>query len=371
MAAPDARLSVARKAKFVPSPVSWHPTARRAHDQSAQALAAQATRGTASTCSMEEETIMQPTWTAADIVDLTGRRAVVTGANSGIGFHTALHLVAHGAQVVLACRDEGRGAEAARRIAEALPQAPVELQVLDLADLASIRRFAVAYGERQDGLDILVNNAGVMGGPRRPTTDGFEMHFGTNHLGHFALTGLLLPSLLARPGARVVTVSSQGAALARIDFANLQGERRYRWLAAYCQSKLANLLFAFELDRRARAANADLVSVVAHPGVATTNLLRDRHHLQDRFLALFLRLFAPSAAQGALPSLYAATVPAVRGSQYLGPGGFFGMRGLPTQVKPPRQALDLDTAQRLWAVSEELTGVRYDALAQAQLADAG
>ena len=168
MAAPDARLSVARKATFVPSPVAWHPTARRAHDQSAQALASQAIGGTASTRSIEEETIMQPHWTAADSVDLTGRRAVVTGANSGIGFHTALHLVAHGAQVVLACRDEGQGADAARRIAEAIPQAAVELQVLDLADLASIRRFAVAYGERQAGLDILVNNAGVMGGHAAP-----------------------------------------------------------------------------------------------------------------------------------------------------------------------------------------------------------
>ncbi len=213
-------------------------------------------------------------WTAADIPDLSGREAVVTGANSGLGFQTALELARHGARVVMACRDQGRGAQAVDRVRAAAPGAQVELGALDLAELASVRRFAAWYRERREreGLDLLVNNAGVMAIPHRRTADGFEMQLGTNHLGHFALTGLLLPLLTARPGARVVTVSSIAHRAGWISFGNLQRERRYERWTAYGQAKLANLLFAFELQRRADAVGVDLLSMAAHPGYAATNL---------------------------------------------------------------------------------------------------
>ena len=306
-------------------------------------------------------------WTQARIPDLTGRTAVVTGANSGLGLQTATQLAAHGAHVVMASRDQGRATAAATRIREAVPRAELEVRLLDLADLTSVREFASAYAERRVGLDILVNNAGVMAIPHRRTADGFEMQLGTNHLGHFALTGLLLPSLLARPGARVVTVGSTAASGGRIDFRDLQRERRYGRWSAYAQSKLANLLFALELDRRARAAGASLVSAAAHPGYAATNLQAaaprmEHRRLREAMVALANRLFAQSDVQGALPSLYAATAADVRGGDYFGPDGLFGQRGYPRRVSPPRRARDAETARRLWEVSEELTGVRYEAL---------
>ena len=213
-----------------------------------------------------------PPWTTDDIPDLSGRTAVVTGANSGLGFESALALTRAGAEVVLACRDQTKGAEAADRITGLVPSATVSLVPLDLSDLSSVRAFAAVIGERYAGLDILLNNAGVMAIPRRETADGFEMQFGTNHLGHFALTGLLLDSLLARPGARVVTVSSAVAQVGRIRFDDLQGTAKYGKWSAYSQSKLANQLFTLELDRRASRAGLDLVSVAAHPGYAATNL---------------------------------------------------------------------------------------------------
>lgn len=306
-------------------------------------------------------------WTAADIPDLGGRAAVVTGANSGLGFHTALELARHGARVMLACRDEGRGADAVHRIRDRAPQARVEVGGLDLADLASVRRFAQAYGSVHDGLDVLVNNAGVMAVPYRLTVDGFEAQLGTNYLGHFALTGLLLPALLARPGARVVTVSSQMHRSGRIHFDDLHGERRYRKWSAYAQSKLADLLFAFEVARRAEAAHVALVSVAAHPGYAATNLQLAgprlaRNPLAEKGFTLANRLFGQPDAQGALPSLYAATAPDVRGGEYFGPDGPFEQRGYPKRVGASKAARDERTAQRLWEVSERLTGVRYEAL---------
>jgi NAD(P)-dependent dehydrogenase (short-subunit alcohol dehydrogenase family) len=294
-------------------------------------------------------------WTAADIPDLDGRRAVVTGANSGLGFQIALELARHGASVVLAVRDLGRGEEAARKIGEA----HAEVRRLDLADLASVREFAEGFS---GGLDLLVNNAGVMALPRRTTADGFEMQLGVNHLGHFALTGLLLPALLKNPGARVVTMSSGAHAFGRIRFENLQGERHYqRWLA-YGQSKLANLLFAFELARRAALADLDLTSVAAHPGYAATNLQTQAARMENSRVKAALaelgnRVFAQSDAQGALPALYAATMPDVIGGEYFGPGGRSGMRGYPTRAQTSKSARDPELAARLWAVSEELTGV--------------
>ena len=306
-------------------------------------------------------------WTTADIPNLAGRSAVVTGANGGLGYETALALTGAGAQVVLACRDQVRGGVALERIRQAVPDGDVQLQRLDLADLASVRTFATDFSSAHDALDILVNNAGVMAIPRRETADGFEMQFGTNHLGHFALTGLLLDHLLARPGARVVTVSSIMARIGRIRFDDLQGSRRYGNWSAYGQSKLANQLFALEMSRRATARGTDLVSAAAHPGNAATGLQdvapRMRgSKVEERLWHLENRLFAQTAADGALPILYAATAPGVRGGQYFGPDRLFGLRGHPTPLSMVGAARDPETARRLWAVSEQLTGVRFGAL---------
>jgi NAD(P)-dependent dehydrogenase (short-subunit alcohol dehydrogenase family) len=247
------------------------------------------------------------------------------------------------------------------------PDVTVSLERLDLADLASIRVFASGFSDRYDRLDLLINNAGVMAIPRRETADGFEMQFGTNHLGHFALTGLLLDRLLARPGARVVTVSSTAARMGRIRFDDLQGDHRYRKWSAYGQAKLANQLFALELDRRARGAGVGLISVAAHPGWADTNLQAvgprmSGSSLMERLSGVGNRMMAQPAAAGALPSLYAATAPGVTGGRYFGPDGPFQVKGHPKQVPFLSAAKNPDTAWRLWEVSEQLTGVRFTAL---------
>jgi NAD(P)-dependent dehydrogenase (short-subunit alcohol dehydrogenase family) len=306
-------------------------------------------------------------WSAADIPDLKGRIAVVTGASSGLGRQTALELGRHGATVVMAVRDEAKGASVRSELLAEVPAADLQLRRLDLADLASVRSFAEEFADDHPRLDLLVNNAGVMATPRRTTVDGFELQFGTNHLGHFALTALLLPGLRARPGARVVTVSSGAAQMGRVRFGDLNGERRYQRWTAYSQSKLANLLFAFELDRRLRAAGLEIVSVAAHPGYAATHLQTvgaemDGNTVQRQLLELGNRVFAQSDAQGALPQLYAAVAPGVRGGDYYGPGGLFNMRGAPVKVVPPIQAHDTRAAHRLWEVSEESTGVSFGQL---------
>ncbi|MWA03472.1 SDR family NAD(P)-dependent oxidoreductase [Actinomadura sp. LD22] len=296
-------------------------------------------------------------WTAADIPDLQGRRAIVTGANSGIGYHTALQLARHGAAVVLACRSAERGQAAFDRIRAAAPGAALTLGALDLADLASVRGFAARYGD--DPLDILVNNAGVMALPRRTTADGFEMQFGTNHLGHFALTGLLLPALRAAASARVVTVTSGVAWSGRFRFDDLQGERRYSRWGAYGQAKLANLVFARELDRRV----PELTSVAAHPGYAATNLQEAGpkmagNSVMAKAMVLSNAVVAQSAATGALPSLYAATAPDVEGGACYGPR-LLQFRGSPVKVVTPPQAAKPGLGDRLWQISETLTGVTY------------
>jgi NAD(P)-dependent dehydrogenase (short-subunit alcohol dehydrogenase family) len=303
-------------------------------------------------------------WTAMDIPSLDGRTAVVTGANSGLGFHTALELARHGATVVMACRDDRRAAEALGRLRTELPAAPAATAPLDLANLSSVRDFASDYLSTHDGLDILVNNAGIMATARGRTADGFERQIGTNHFGHFALTGLLISSLLARPQARVVTVSSNAALWGRMSMDDLQSERRYEPWRAYSQSKLANLLFTFELARRAETAGRDVLSVAAHPGFAATELpgksaIGASSAFATAAADFFSRVFGQTAAQGALPQLYAATAPDVRAGDYFGPDQLFHQRGHPTRVSPPRAALDVDTAQRLWTMSEELTGVTY------------
>ena len=308
-----------------------------------------------------------PAWTTDDIPDLTGRIAVVTGANSGLGFESALALARAGADVVLACREQGKGADALDRIRLAVPDATISLSPLDLADLDSVAGFAAGFENGHDGLDILLNNAGVMAIPRRETADGFEMQFGTNHLGHFALTAHLLDSLLARPGARVVTVSSAVAQMGRIRFDDLQGTAKYGKWSAYSQAKLANQLFALELDRRASRHGVDLISVAAHPGYAATNLQSvgpqmSGSSLMERLTDVGNRIFGQSAAGGALPSLYAATAPGVSGGRYFGPGGFMAQRGAPKEVSFVKAAKDPDVARRLWGESEKLTGVMFGVL---------
>jgi NAD(P)-dependent dehydrogenase (short-subunit alcohol dehydrogenase family) len=291
------------------------------------------------------------TWTAQNVPDQSGRSVVVTGANSGIGFQATRVLAERGAEVVLAVRDITRGEAAAGRM-----QGAVRVRRLDLADLASVREFAAAAPDR---IDVLINNAGVMALPERRTADGFEMQLGTNHLGHFALTGLLLERLLAGTEPRVVTVSSNLHKRGRIDFDDLQGERAYDKWAAYGQSKLANLLFAYELQRR--AGNA-LRSLAVHPGLASTNLWAGGaagSRLGERIAARVGTLIGQSDAMGAEPTLYAATAPDIRGGAYVGPRGVNEMRGHPKLVESSAASKDEATARRLWAVSEELTGVRY------------
>jgi NAD(P)-dependent dehydrogenase (short-subunit alcohol dehydrogenase family) len=300
-------------------------------------------------------------WTADEITDQRGRTSIVTGANSGLGRIVARELAAHGANVIIASRDSAKGAEAARAITAAFPSAGVEAAQLDLADLASIRAFAGRIRAGHNHIDLLVNNAGVMAAPYRKTADGFELQLGTNHLGHFALTGLLLPLLRERPGARVVTVSSNSHKRGQMRFDDLQGEHRYSRWGAYSQSKLANLLFAFELDRRLKVAGWGVISVAAHPGYSATNLQLSGPPPYERLvMRVANRLVAQSAELGALPLLYAATAPGLPGGSYVGPDGMGEMRGHPILVQATKQANDEEDARRLWEISEQLTGVVYD-----------
>jgi NAD(P)-dependent dehydrogenase (short-subunit alcohol dehydrogenase family) len=292
-------------------------------------------------------------WKTDSIPDLSGRRAIVTGANSGLGYHTALELAVHGATTVLACRNAERGAAALARLRETAPAADVSLGSLDLADLSSVRAFAAA--QRGAPLDILVNNAGVMALPRQPTADGFEAQFGINHLGHFALTGLLLPELLAAEPARVVTVTSMLAWFGRIRFDDLHGESRYHRWPAYAQAKTANLIFAKELDRRV----PEIVSVAAHPGYAATNLQRGTSLMSKAAFGAGGKICAQSAAAGAWPVLYAATAPDVTGGEIYGPRGL--LRGRPMRFWAPGYASGGEVGRRLWEVSAKLTGVSYPA----------
>src|SRR5829696_3253693 len=297
-------------------------------------------------------------WDTSRIPDQTGRVAVVTGANSGLGLVTARELARAGARVVLACRNLEKGKTALTEVERAATGAPPELADLDLANLTSVRSFAQSFKDTHDGLDLLVNNAGVMAPPRRRTADGFELQFGTNHLGHFALTGLLLPTMEGRDDARVVTLSSNAHKFGKIAFDNLNGDSRYfRW-RAYGQSKLANLLFALELDRRLRAAESTVRSLAAHPGYAATNLQTAAPPLFDRLvMKVSNAVIAQSEEMGALPTLFAATQPGLDGGMYIGPDGPGEHRGYPKVVRPNRAARDEETARRLWEVSEELTGV--------------
>ncbi len=292
-------------------------------------------------------------WTFADLPDLSGRTAVVTGANTGLGYETATALAARGAQVVLAVRNLDKGKAAADLIGRAHPGADVSVQELDLTSLTSIADAANELRSRHDQLDLLINNAGVMMTPRSTTKDGFELQFGTNHLGHFAFTGRLMELLLATPLSRVVTVSSLGHRIGRIRFDDLQSERGYRRIGAYGQSKLANLLFTYELQRRLHAT--DTVALAAHPGASSSELSR---YLPNAIQLVF-RPLDQSAEMGALPTLRAATDPHASGGDYYGPGGVAELRGYPKVVASSARSHDVDVARRLWSVSEELTGVTF------------
>ena len=294
-------------------------------------------------------------WTTADIPDQTGRTAVITGANTGLGYETAAALAAKGAHVVLAVRNLEKGKEAARGIEQATPDAKVQLQELDLTSLDSIRAAADQLRSDHASIDLLINNAGVMFTPKSTTKDGFELQFGTNHLGHFALTNLLLDRVLAAPGSRVVTVSSQGHRFVRgIRFDDLQWERSYSRVGAYGQAKLANLLFTYELQRRLQGTNT--IAAAAHPGGSRTELTRNLPPLVAAATRLLEPLFQ-SADMGALPTLRAATDPGVLGGQYYGPDGFGEQRGYPKVVASSTASHDTDAQRRLWTVSEELTSV--------------
>ena len=306
-------------------------------------------------------------WTEADIPDQTGRTALITGANSGIGFEAARALAEHGARVVLACRSRVKADAAVQAIATTAPGADVWVLELDLADLDQVTVAAATFASAHDRLDLLINNAGLMAIPKQTTVQGYEMQLGVNHLAHFALTGRLLDRLLATPGSRVVSISSQGHRPGRIAFDDLQSERTYGPWKAYFQSKLANLLFIGELQRRLTAADSPTLALAAHPGGSRTNLGHENpggilNTIGHVGRPVIEKIALQSAAMGALPTLRAATDPAVVGGEYFGPDGLGEQRGHPRVVGRSRRAQDEDVARRLWEVSEELTGVRYAAI---------
>ena len=293
-------------------------------------------------------------WNADQLPDQTGRVAIVTGSNSGIGFETARVLAEKGATVVMACRNLDKANPKADEVRAGNPSGTIEVMQLDLSDLESVRAFAEAFRAKHSRLDLLINNAGIMVPPYGKTAQGFETQFGVNHLGHFALTGSLLDLVLNTPGSRIVTVSSVAHLFGKIDFSDLNWENGYKATAAYGQSKLANLLFTYELQRRLEVAGKGTLAVAAHPGWTETNL--QKHSKPTEFMN---RFFAQKPLMGALPTLYAATESDVQGAQYYGPSGFLEMNGPPKRVKSNRRSHDENVAERLWNISEDLTGVQF------------
>ena len=303
-------------------------------------------------------------WTTADIPDLHGYTVLVTGANSGLGLETTRALAAKGAHVVMACRNLEKGRAAQASLEGSIPGASLELMQLDLASLAGVRDFAERFQAQHSQLNLLFNNAGVMAIPYRKTADGFEWQFGTNYLGHFALTGLLLPTLLATPKSRVITTSSTAQMAGKIEFDNLNSERSYSRWSAYGKSKLADAMFAFELQRRLKRAGVEMISVCAHPGYSATNLQTTSATESAATIERLMYSFfgGQSAAMGALPQLYAASAPSISGGEYIGPDGLFGIAGYPKEVRAVKRAYDEQVAAKLWEVSVEMTGVDYAAL---------
>lgn len=310
---------------------------------------------------------MSQPWTLHDMPSQRGRTILITGTG-GLGFEDALALAQAGGDVIIAGRNPTRGADAIRRIKAKAPQASVGMEIVDLGDLGSIETLAKRLKETRKHIDVLINNAGVMTPPTRQTTkDGFELQFGTNYLGHFALTGHLMPLLMRAPAPRVVTLSSIAARSANIaiNFEDLQAERTYKPMPVYGQSKLACLMFALELQRRSENAGWGITSIAAHPGVSRTDLLHNgpgRRSAQGLLRSLMWFLFQP-VAQGALPTLFAATSPKARGGGYYGPDRLGETRGRPTEANIPRQAMEKHVARKLWEVSEKLTGMSFNAQA--------
>jgi len=299
-------------------------------------------------------------WSESDVPDQSGRVAVVTGSNTGLGLDTARVLARRGAQVVLAVRNADKGNAAAEQIRQSVPKAQVTVQQLDLGSLDAVRTASAELRAAHPRVDLLINNAAVAFPPKTTTPDGFELQFATNHLGHFALTGLLLESMLGVDGARIVVVASLDHKLGgAIHFDDLQWERRYSGALAYAQSKLANLMFCYELHRRLSRSGAPLIAVTAHPGYTKSDLFRNMAKPVQAMMKFSDRFIGQDPAKGALPQLYAATMPDVRGGQYWGPDGFLEMAGHPTLVRSSKKSYDLQAQQRLWTVSEELTGVTY------------
>ncbi|MGX1887740.1 oxidoreductase [Streptomyces sp. NPDC055287] len=310
---------------------------------------------------MPSSTTRKTSWTEQHIRDQSGRLVVVTGANSGIGYITARELARRGAHTVLACRDKARGEAAFHRLRSELPRAGLELRLLDLADLESVRAFAASWDH--DRLDLLVNNAAVVMLPLTRTADGFESHFGVNHLGAYALTGLLLPRLLRSQAPRVVTVSSESQLTARFDLGNLNAERRYTPSGAYAQSKRANVYFSAQLDRWANERGAGLRSMIAIPGLSDTGVLgkAPQHgRLWRATVPRVVRFLAKPAIEGARPTLYAATEPDLPGGSYIAPAGPLQIRGAPAPRHGRRTVYDSATAAALWDMSARLTGVHYE-----------
>lgn len=306
-------------------------------------------------------------WTEANIPELTGKTVVVTGANSGLGLETTRLLAGRGAHVIMACRTTAKAEAALREVQDQIPKASLEFIRLDLSELASIRAFGEAVSGAHGKLDALINNAGVMAIPRRETADGFEMQLGTNHLGHFALTAVLMPLLMTTPAARVVTVSSLMHRVGSMRFDDLHGRRSYDKWRAYNQSKLANLLFCYELDRRLRVVDADVCSVAAHPGYSATNLQGvgpqlSGSKLAERFYAFTNKVAAQPAHMGAMPSVFAAVGEPVSGGGFYGPEGLGQVRGYPVRVESSRASHDEVAAQRLWMMSIEATGESFSML---------
>ncbi len=306
-------------------------------------------------------------WTSENVPEFNGKTVIVTGANSGIGYETALTMARKGAQVVMACRNVQKGETAAAAIRGEVSKPLIEVMKLDLSDQASVRAFASAFQQKYAYLHVLYNNAGVMAIPYAKSVDGFEMQLASNHFGHFALTGLLLDTLLNTPKARVVNTSSILHKGGKFDFANLNNDVGYTPGAAYSRSKMANLLFTYELQRKLEAAKADVISVAAHPGYSATNLQFVGPQLEGsafraRMAGWMNNIFAQSAYMGSLPNLYAGTAPDVKGGDYIGPAGIMEMRGYPTTVRSVELSYDHALAAQLWQVSEDLTNVHYEQL---------
>ncbi|MBT2582966.1 oxidoreductase [Planococcus sp. ISL-109] len=291
---------------------------------------------------------------------MTGKTAIITGANSGLGLETAKNFARLGARVILAVRDIEKGNAAKQEIVEESSQATVEIMQLDLSDLDSVRNFAETIISRLDSLDLLINNAGVMTPPYAKTKDGFELQFGSNHIGHFALTGLLLPLLIQTENSRVVTLSSLAHRNAAIDFDNLDGSKGYKAMKFYGQSKLANLMFATELDQRLKQHGSSTLSIACHPGISATNLFKLGNREMPRIFRGLMTRYLQPAAMGALPTVYAATDPGITGGEYIGPDGKGQRRGYPALEKPDPAVNDEAIRQKLWDVSEELSGVTFD-----------